>query len=100
MATANDVVNNDARINFALVHILPELALAMLLLGPVNLFRIECVAHTKRDRNPSRARTDNRYLRQLTRDVFLESKLPAQRDGQHTRRVVIPKRKWHLKIMR
>src|ERR1041385_805595 len=99
MTAADNVVNNYARINFALIHVLPKLALALLLLSPVDLLGVERVAHTKRNRNSSRTRTDNRDFRQLARDVFFESKLPAQRDGQHARRVVIPKRERHLKVV-
>src|SRR5262245_46630842 len=71
----------------------------MLLLSPVDLFGVERVAHTKRDRNAARARTDHRNFRQLARDVLLKSKLAAQRDGQHARRVVVAESEWHLKIM-
>ena len=38
-------------INFALIHVLAKHALALFLFGPVDLFRVERVAHAEGDRN-------------------------------------------------
>src|SRR5262249_41392285 len=97
MTAANDIVNDDAWIYLALIDVLPKHALATFLLGPVDLFGIKRVTHTESYRNASGTGTDDGNLRQLTGNVTLDAKLPAQRDGQNARGVVISKRERHLK---
>jgi hypothetical protein len=48
------------------------------LLGPVDLFCTECIAYNRGHRNSAELGTYYCHLGQLTRDIFLESKLPAQ----------------------
>ena len=58
VTAANDVVDDNARIDVALVHILAKHALAVLLLGPVNLLRAQRVAHAESNWNSAGTRTD------------------------------------------
>src|SRR2546430_11892239 len=59
VTAANNVVDNNARIDFALINVLPEHPLAAFLFGPVNLLGAERVPHTEGDRNAAGAGTDD-----------------------------------------
>src|SRR6266516_6337412 len=45
--TADDIVHDDARVDFTLIHILAKHALAAFLFRPVNLFGAKRIAHPK-----------------------------------------------------
>jgi len=53
VTAANDVIDDDARIDLALIHVLAKSAFAVFLLGPINLFSIEGVADSESDWNPA-----------------------------------------------
>src|SRR5437763_8282650 len=63
VATANNVVDNNAGIDLALINVLPEHPLSAFLLGPVNLLGAERVAHTEGDRNAAGTGTDDGNFR-------------------------------------
>ena len=59
MAAANYVIDDDAGIDVALIHVLAKHAFAAFLLGPVNLLRAQCVPHAERDRDAAGTRTND-----------------------------------------
>src|SRR4029434_979298 len=97
---ANDIVDDDAGINLALVHVLTERAFSVFLLGPVNLFSVKRIAHAESDWNTTGAGTDDRDFWQLTGNVTFDPELAAERDRQHSRGIVVTKCQRHLEIMR
>src|SRR5258705_10649941 len=99
MAAPDDVVDDNAGIDLALVDVLAKHSLPMFLFGPVNLLGAQGVAHTKGHRDSTRAGTDNGNLRQATRDIAIEAEFSTQSNRQDTRRVVIAKCQGHLKIV-
>src|SRR5205814_9106175 len=100
VTATDDVVDDDARIDLALVDVLAKHALAVFLFGPVNLFCAQRVAHAESDRDAAGTWTDDRNLWQLTGDVALNAKFAAESHGQNSRGVVIAKGERHLKIVR
>src|SRR2546428_10529011 len=51
MPTADDVVHDDAGVDFTLIHILTKHALAAFLFGPINLFSAKRIAHAESHRD-------------------------------------------------
>ncbi len=100
MAAANDVVDDDAGIDVALVHVLAKHALAVLLLCPIDLLRTERVAHTEGYGNSAGTGTDDGDFRQLAGNIAVDAKLAAERYRQDARRIVVTKRQRHLEIVR
>src|ERR1700720_2619107 len=100
MSAADDVVDDNAGVHVALIHILTKHALAAFLLGPVDLFGAQRIAHPERHRDAAGTGTDDRNLWQLTRDISVQTELSAERHGQNLCRIVVTKRQRHLKIMR
>src|SRR6185312_1476971 len=99
LSAANDVVNDDARVDLALIDVLAKHALSLFLLCPINLFGAQRVTDTEGYGNSTGTGTDNRYFGEPARDVSIETKLSAKRDREHASCVVIAKREGHLKIV-
>src|SRR5262249_27585505 len=100
IATPNDVIHDDARIDLALIHVLAKHALPSLLFGPVNLFGAEGLPHTESDRNSAGTGTDDGDLRQLAGNIAIDAELAAESDRQNARSVIVAKGQRHLKIVR
>ncbi len=100
MSTANNVVDDNAGRNLALVNVLAKHTLSVFLLRPVNLLRAQRIADTKRHRNPAGTGTDDSNPGEAARNISIQSKLSAQGYGQDSRRIVVTKSQRHLKIMR
>ena len=78
VSASDDVIDDDAGINFTLIDLLAEHAFTIgFSFGPVNLFSAERVADAECHRNTAGAGTDYGNLWQLARDVSFETKLPA-----------------------
>src|SRR6185503_11933991 len=98
-AAADNVIDDDAGIDIALIDVLAEHALTAFLLGPVNLLRAQCVADAEGYGYATGTGTDDRNLGQLAGDVPIDPKLATERHGQNARRVVVAKGQRHLKIV-
>ena len=59
LSASDDVVHNDAGVHLAFIYVLPKHSFAAFLLGPVNLFRAQRVAHAEGHGNAARAGADD-----------------------------------------